>query len=379
MRYSIVLPVLGAAQTLAAANPDSYWKGWKSGNWGPTNDNKPSNVPYDPPIISTFHQADPAAHVWKCDPNTVWIYGSHDYNSTTASDDVGSQYAMKDYYVLSQKDITKNATISQKILDITDVPWVGRQLWAPDATEKDGKYYLFFPAKDKSDIFHIGVATSDTPDGKFKAEPNYIPGSYSIDPTILPDTDGNYYIYFGGLWGGQLQAWPNNTFNASAIGPTSPDYGYALGPRFAKLSKDLKSFDGPVEELIINDKDGKRMLANSTRRYFEAPSINKIGKNYWLTYSTGDSHTIEVSVANNPRGPFQWKSTLLQPVVGWTTHESIVKFKGDWLLYYADASYSHQDNLRNTKVRKLIVGDTISLQQPQPPTPSSAVKRSFHA
>jgi len=37
---------------------------------------------YDPPLISTFHQCDPAAHVWKHDPNTVYVYGSHDVNST---------------------------------------------------------------------------------------------------------------------------------------------------------------------------------------------------------------------------------------------------------------------------------------------------------
>jgi hypothetical protein len=47
---------------------------------------------FDPPVINSFHQCDPAAHVWKHDPNTVYVYGSHDWNSTTAiSDDVGSQ------------------------------------------------------------------------------------------------------------------------------------------------------------------------------------------------------------------------------------------------------------------------------------------------
>lgn len=135
---------------------------------------------------------------------------------------------MKDYHVLIQVDITKPATVSNKvyslplssilgeltsskILDLPDVPWAKKQLWAPDATEKDGKYYLFFPAKDPEGVFRIGVATSDTPDGKFKAEKNYIPGAYSIDPAVLADDDGSYHLYFGGIWGGQLQAWNNNT------------------------------------------------------------------------------------------------------------------------------------------------------------------------
>jgi hypothetical protein len=342
-----------------------------------------SVAPYDPPVISTFHQADPAAHVFKCYPDQVFIYGSHDYNSTTASDDVGSQYAMKDYYVLTQTDYKKQAKVLAKILDLEDVPWASKQLWAPDVVEKDDKYYLFFPAKDYSTanyegaagLFRIGVATSKNPWGPFKAEKNYIKGSYSIDPSILTDDDGSHYVYFGGLWGGQLQAWTGNKFNESELGPKAPTEGLALGPRVAKLSKDLKSFSSEVKEITIIDKDGHPMKANSTRRFFEASSINKINGLYYYHYSTGDHHTIEVSVGHSPWGPFYWKDTLLQPVAGWTTHESIVKFKKDWLLYYADASLSGQDNLRNTKVRKVKIGKgTITLAQPQPAQSSAAAR-----
>jgi beta-xylosidase len=95
-------------------------------------------------------------------------------------------------------------------LDLPDGPWADKQLWAPDAAEKDGKFYLFFPAKDPEGVFRIGVAISDTPDGKFTAEPTPINGTYSIDPAVLADTDGSYHLYFGGLQGGQLQAWNNN-------------------------------------------------------------------------------------------------------------------------------------------------------------------------
>lgn len=337
-----------------------------------------SVAPYDPPVINQFYQADPAAHVWKSDQNTVFIYGSHDWNSTTASDDVGSQYDMKDYYVLSQSNPAEAAIVRGKILDLIDVPWAKKQLWAPDAIEKDGTYYLFFPAKDKSTdgLFRIGVATSDKPDGMFKAEPDYIKGSYSIDPAVLADTDGSYHMYFGGLWGGQLQAWTNNQYDSSQLGPKSPKTGNALGPRYAKLSADLKSFDGDVKELVFNDKDGKQMQADSPRRFFEASSVNKIGDLYYYQYSTGDNHTIEVAVGKSPQGPFTWNSTLLQPVQGWTTHESIVKFKDTYWLYYADASQSHQDNLRNTKARKLKYEQgTLSLEQPQPATTASSKKQ----
>jgi beta-xylosidase len=330
-----------------------------------------SDKPYDPPVINSFYQADPAARVWKSDPDTVFIYGSHDWNSTTVSDDVGSQYAMKDYYVLSQTNFEKEATVCGKILDLPDVPWAQKELWAPDAIEKDGMYYLFFPAKDHDGLFRIGVATCDTPSGLFKAEADYIKGSYSIDPGVLEDNDGSYHIYFGGLWGGQLQAWTNNEFDPSQLGPKEPKTGPALGPRYAKLTADLKSFEGEVKEITLIDKDGKPMQADSPRRFFEAASVNKIDDVYFFLYSTGDSHTLEIAKGTDPQGPFTWSNTLLEPVQGWTTHASIVQFKGDYLLYYADSSQSGQDNLRNTKVRKLVFEQgTLKLEQPQPSTSS---------
>jgi beta-xylosidase len=61
------------------------------------------------------------------------------------------------------------------------------------------------PARDKDDIFRIGVAISDKPEGPFKPEANPIEGSYSIDPAVLVDDDNQAYLYFGGVWGGQLQ------------------------------------------------------------------------------------------------------------------------------------------------------------------------------
>ena len=67
---------------------------------------------------------------------------------------------------------------------------------------KNGTCYLYFPLKDKQDVFRIGVATSSSPTGPFKAEAAPIAGSFSIDPAVFAYADGNAYMYFGGLWGG---------------------------------------------------------------------------------------------------------------------------------------------------------------------------------
>ena len=77
-------------------------------------------------------------------------------------DDLGSHFAMRDYRVLSMDTVGGPVTVHGVALDIKDVPWAGRQMWAPDAAEKDGKYYLYFPAKDKQDVFRIGVAVATT-------------------------------------------------------------------------------------------------------------------------------------------------------------------------------------------------------------------------
>jgi hypothetical protein len=123
---------------------------------------------------------------------------------------------MNDYHVFSMESVGGPVTDHGVALKAEDIPWMSKQLWAPDAAFKNGKYYLYFPARDKEGIFRIGVAESDVPQGLFKPEPELIAGSYSIDPASFVDDDGQAYIYFGGIWGGQLQCWTTGKFDGSA-------------------------------------------------------------------------------------------------------------------------------------------------------------------
>ncbi|MCP1368022.1 family 43 glycosylhydrolase, partial [Halomonas sp. BBD48] len=128
------------------------------------------------PLVSEIYTADPSAHVFN---DRIYIYGSHDIDGPTPEDDMGSHFEMRDYHVLSMERIGGPVTIHPVGLAVEDVPWATRQMWAPDAAYKNGKYYFYFPAKDRQDIFRIGVATSDNPEGPFQAEPEPIQGSYS--------------------------------------------------------------------------------------------------------------------------------------------------------------------------------------------------------
>ena len=150
------------------------------------------------PLVTHIFTADPSAHVFN---DKIYVYPSHDLEHDGEDDDDGSEYQMEDYHVLSLDNLDADCVDNGEALNMKDIPWVDKQMWAPDCVCKDGKYYLYYPARDKEGIFRIGVAVSDSPVGPFKAEPDYMAGSMSIDPCVLMDDDGRYYMYNGGLWG----------------------------------------------------------------------------------------------------------------------------------------------------------------------------------
>jgi len=315
-------------------------------------------IPVSQPLIANIFTADPSAHVFG---GKIYIYPSHDIESKTAEDDEGGHFDMKDYHVLSMSSIKGTVTDHGVALDIKDIPWAGRQLWAPDATVKNGTYYLYFPVKDKQDIFRIGVATSKKPTGPFKPDPTPIKGSYSIDPCVFQDTDGKAYLYFGGIWGGQLQRWDGNTYNAEAALKKPDELAYQ--PRVARLGADMKTFAEDVKEVQILDENGKPFYEkNNDKRFFEAAWLHKYNGNYYFSYSTGDTHNICYAIGTSPYGPFTYKGIVLKPVLGWTNHHSIVQVGAKWYVFYHDVQLSGKTHLRNVKVTELTYNPDGTIQ-----------------
>ena len=321
-----------------------------------------SQQPISQPLVSHIYTADPSAHYFK---GRIYIYPSHDYEAGVPEDDLGSHFAMRDYHVFSMKKLGGKVKDHGVALDIKDVPWAGKQMWAPDAAYKNGMYYLYFPVKDKNGVFRMGVATSKKPAGPFTAEPQPIEGSYSIDPCMFEDSDGQFYMYFGGIWGGQLQHWPNNQHQPT--NPLKKGNETAYLPRVAKMSADMKSFAEPVREVKIVDEKGNLFLeSNNDKRFFEAAWLHKYNGKYYFSYSTGDTHNICYAVGDNPYGPFTYKGIVLKPVKGWTNHHSIVEVKGQWLLFYHDVQLSGKTHLRNIKVTTLQHNPDGSIQTVEP-------------
>lgn len=310
-------------------------------------------------LIDNMYSADASAHVFN---KKIYIYPSHDIQTDNKEAKNGGHYDMKDYHVFSMDSINGKVKDHGVALNLPDIPWAIKQLWAPDCAFKKGKYYLYFPAKDKNDIFKIGVAVSKTPEGPFKAEKNPIKGSYSIDPAVFKDNDGSFYMYFGGISGGQLQNYRNNKPIPSGAEPGKIEN--ALCPKIVKMADNMLEYAEEPKDVVILDKEGNPLKAgDGERRFFEGVWMHHYNGKYYLSYSTGTTHKLCYAIGKNPYGPFVYEGEILTPVTGWTTHHSIVEIDKKWYLFYHDTKQSKVNYLRNVKVRPLEYNSDGTIQK----------------
>lgn len=303
------------------------------------------------PLVTNIFTADPSAHVFD---GKIYVYPSHDLPHDGEDNDNGDEYIMEDYHILSMDSLDAPCVDNGEALNMRDVPWVSNQMWAPDCVYRNGKYYLIFPARDKDGIFRIGVAVSDSPVGPFKPEDDYMQGTYSIDPAVFTDDDGQVYMYNGGLWGGQLEKWVTGKFDPEGKEPEKD--APAVCPLTAKLKDNIIELAEPMKPLKILDENGEPLKAgDEDRRYFEDPWMHKYNDTYYFSYSTGTTHYIVYATSKDPQGPFTYRGRILEPVIGWTTHHSIVEIEGKWYLFYHDCELSgginHRRNVKYTELK----------------------------
>lgn len=187
---------------------------------------------------------------WYADPegaifgNEYWIYPTY-----------SSKYDKQVFLdAFSSKDLVTWKKHSH-VIDTSIVKWAHRAMWAPAIIEKDKKFYLFFSANDvqrpggpywnqKDTINHfggIGVAVSNSPGGPFKdylGKPlisKFYNNAQPIDQFVFKDTDGTYYMIYGG-WRHCNIGILNNDFtgfvkwkNGSLFKEITPE-GYVEGP-----------------------------------------------------------------------------------------------------------------------------------------------------
>ncbi|MFI2742795.1 glycoside hydrolase family 43 protein [Zhouia sp. PK063] len=225
------------------------------------------------PIVTGWY-ADPEAIVYG---NEYWIYPT----SSTAN------YAQKGFDAFSSKDLV-HWKKHPFILKLEDVSWAKKALWAPSVIHENGKYYFFFSANDvhPGEIGGIGVAVADKPEGPYKdllGKPliNEIKnGAQPIDQFIFKDTDGSFYLYYGG-WG-----------HCNVV----------------KLSKDFKK--------LIPFEDGKIYKEVTPKDYVEGAYMMKHNGKYYFMWSeggwTGPDYSVAYAISNSPFGPFKRIAKILK-------------------------------------------------------------------
>jgi beta-xylosidase len=254
------------------------------------------------PIFKGWY-ADPEAKIFG---KTYWVYPTYSakYNEQVFMD------------AFSSTDLV-HWTKHPHVIDTASVKWVKRALWAPAVTEKGGKYYLFFGANDihddKKEIGGIGVAVADKPEGPFKdllGKPligKIVNGAQPIDQFVFKDTDGQYYIIYGG-WG---------------------------HCNIAKLKNDFTD----VEPFA----DGEIFKSITPQDYVEGPVMFKRKGKYYLMWSeggwTGPNYRVAYAIGDTPFGPFERIDVILKQDPSIATgagHHSVIQVPGtdEWYIIY---------------------------------------------
>ena len=130
---NIIKTALLASVVVACGNNNNTTQENKPEAAAKTNDKKYLSEP----LVTHMYTADPSAHVFN---GRIYIYPSHDTANGAAMNDDGGHFNMVDYHVFSMDSVGGKVTDHGLALHIKDVPWAGRQMWAPDAAERDGKY-----------------------------------------------------------------------------------------------------------------------------------------------------------------------------------------------------------------------------------------------
>ena len=170
--------------------------------------------------------------------------------------------------------------------------WCTDCFWAPEVVARDGKYYMYYTAKNRSGSLRIGLAVSDRPDGPFsdvKDQPLFDFGYAAIDANVFTDDDGKSYLYYS----------RDCSENIDGYLKKSEIYGVAL-------SDDLLSVEGEAVKLLTPEQKWEKSPGDTW--WNEGPEMLKAGGRYYLTYSANffasPSYSLGYAVSDAPLGVF---------------------------------------------------------------------------
>ena len=260
---------------------------------------------------------------WYADPevavfnNRYWIFPTY-----------SAKFEEQVFFDAFSSDDLLNWKKHERITDTSRIKWAHKAMWAPCVVNKDDKYFLFFSANDiqtpesrwwnpavnkPGEVGGIGVAVAYTPDGPYE---DYLQkplikevynGAQPIDQFVFKDTDGQYYIIYGG-WG------------RCNIGQLKDDF------------TGLQPFENgePVKEI-------------TPQGYVEGPVMFLRKGWYYLMWSEGewgnDTYKAAYGRSKSLFGPFEKEGTILESDTTLATgagHHSVLNIPStnDWYIVY---------------------------------------------
>ena len=263
------------------------------------------------PIVQTYYTADPAPMVYN---DTVYLYTTHDGDET-----VDNFFTMHNWRAYSSTDMV-NWTDHGIVASLKNFAWSDKTngAWAPQAIERNGKFYLYCPIHGDG----VAVLVADSPTGPFK-DPlgkRLIDDSESIwndiDPTVFIDDDGQAYLFWG-----------------------NPKIFYV------KLNEDMISYDRSVGQKGIFALDmteeafgsQKNRDGNFRSNYTEAPWVYKRNDLYYLVYAAaGIPEYIAYSTATSIEGPWTYRGYIMEraPHLAFTNHPGLIDYKDNSYFFY---------------------------------------------
>jgi beta-xylosidase len=252
-------------------------------------------------------QHNPVIEGWYADPEGV-KYGSTYWIFPTYSAPYNSQVFMDAF---SSKDLI-HWHKHPRVIDTSSVKWAKRAMWAPAVLQKRNKYYLFFGANDvhQGEVGGIGVSVADKPEGPYKdliGKPlinDVVNGAQPIDQFVFKNTDGSYYMYYGG-WG-----------HCNVV----------------KLKDDFTGIQ-PLP-------DGAMYKEVTPKGYVEGPYMFVRKGMYYFMWSeggwTGPDYKVAYAISKSPFGPFERLATVLEQdskIATGAGHHSVIYSANDKKYY----------------------------------------------
>lgn len=291
----------------------------------------------------------------------VYLYGSHDKARS-------NRFCVQDYTVWSApvdnlSNWTCHGVSYRKDQDPRSKPGKPVDFYAPDCVRgNDGKYYLYYVAMgpNTKNFGPMSVAVSDKPEGPFEylgdiQYPDGIPMTMFLtnDPAVIND-EGKIWLYYG--WGlardfrSKLFAPILNVVQSklfqrpiAEIKATKPGI---LSCAVVELEGDMITVKGNPVAVLDSKTTADRGSELYHHAFYEAPSIRKIGKLYYLVYSSGENNELAYATSYYPDRNFRYRGVIISNSdLGYkgnstpnapagTIHGGIECINGQWYVFY---------------------------------------------